>query len=146
MANSYQAELLGASVFEQLVTQGQSAEDAHRAAQAAVTAAFGSSAPGPSSTGAVGSNDPAPGPKLPPPGQMYANLAAKSKGPNWSNWGSQPPPLPQAPPASWGIPASPTWTAPSPPPGTNWTWSNSGPSWDATNWWQSNNWNQGNWN
>jgi hypothetical protein len=61
-ATSYQAELLGASVFEQLVTQGQSAEDAHRAAQAAVTAAFGGTGPGPSVTGAVGSNDPAPGP------------------------------------------------------------------------------------
>ena len=76
-------DVLGALLFDQLKNQGMSDEDAHRAAQAAVTQAFGPQGPtntwdvaGVSAAGATGSANPAPnapGPKLPPPSQMAAN-------------------------------------------------------------------------
>ena len=108
-----EASLLGASIYERMIQLGQSPEDAHRAAQQAVTGAFGKSS-GVSATGATGSADPIPGgngPKLPPPSQMAANLAADLAG---RNQGSQPPPTPQAPPSWWGLSPG-TWTAQPPP-------------------------------
>ena len=147
MANSgrWQVQNLGAKVFEEMIEQGYSVEDAHQGAQTAVTSVFGEGTD-PSASGATGSNEPAPGatgPKLPPPSQMAANMAAKATG---ASPGSMPPPLPQAPPANW------TWNAQPPPGQVTWPvittspWDDqqySGSPWDS-NWW-SGTWNRGNW-
>ena len=134
-------DVLGALLFDQLKNQGMSDEDAHRAAQAAVTQAFGPQGPtntwdvaGVSSAGATGSANPAPnapGPKLPPPSQMAANRFQGQGMAQGSPWGSMPPPLPQAPP-SWMT--------------ADW-WQSTGQNWDNANWWSSNwNWRDSNWN
>ena len=106
-----EAAQLGAAVFERLVQLGATTEDAHRSAQQAVTGAFGGGS-GVSASGATGSVDPAPGPKLPPPSQMMANLADM-------NQGSQPPPVPQASP-SWWETSPGTWTSNPPPAPVTW--------------------------
>jgi len=103
MADQYHWQVLGmgSKVFDEMLEQGYSVEDAHRAAQTTVNSIFGTSEP--SASGATGSGEPAPGavgPKLPSPNEMLANRAAKA--PGWST-GSQPPPLPQAPPSWWGV-------------------------------------------
>ena len=125
-------DVLGAVIFEQLKNQGMTDDDAHRAAQAAVTEAFGPQGPvntwqSMSASGATGSAQPAPGstgPKLPPPSQMAANWSAQAV--PGSLWGRQPPPLPQSPP---------TWMT------ADW-WPSTGQNWDHSNWgnW---NWNRG---
>jgi hypothetical protein len=146
-----EASLLGASIYERMIQLGESPEDAHRAAQQAVTGAFGKSS-GVSATAATGSADPilgGNGPKLPPPSQMAANLAADLAG---RNQGSQPPPTPQAPPSWWGLSPG-TWTAQPPPTPVTWNvvttspwdddWRNTGPYWDR-NWWK-RIWDKWNW-
>ena len=85
MANSghWQVQNLGAKVFEEMIEQLYSVEDARLGAQTTVTAVFGGGTD-PSVSGSTGSNEPAPGtpgPKLPPPIQMAANLAAKHRAP-----------------------------------------------------------------
>jgi hypothetical protein len=81
---------------------------------------------------------------------MAANLAA-------SHQGSQPPPVPQAPPSWWGLTPG-TWTAQPQPTPVTWNvvttspwddWQNPGSYWDSNSWnrtWDNWNWNNRIWN